>query len=200
MEFDKTEMNFRWLTSKWRVIVVVGYTLAALSFSLPSEQFPLKPAIGMLTSRVMTTLSLWQYWDMFAPTPRTDDIKFEVIYRTADGRQKAVFLTDMVSMGYFERWQKERWRKFFNDHLRTDAESYLWQPFTEFYYRDLVKRGELPTKIELVRYWRSSERPVHPSLRSGVRETPWRRHIFYSWNSPVGGVQNSAPDREGVAK
>lgn len=197
MEFDIPVMNFRRLTSKWRVIVVVGYTLAALSFSLPAEQFPLKPVVSMLTSRVMTTLSLWQYWDMFAPTPRTDDIKLEVTYSTADGRQNAIFLTDMASMGYFERWQKERWRKFFNDHLRTDAESYLWQPFAEFFYRDLVKQGKPPTKIELVRYWRSSERPVHPGLRPGVRETPWRKHVFYSWSPPSGGVEGSVPRKQG---
>lgn len=169
---------------RWRVAIVVLYSLAAFSFAIPAEDFPLKPLIGSFTSRVLVTLNLWQYWDMFAPTPRSDDFKLEVAYITEDGNRHSVFLTDMLSQGYFEKWQKERWRKYFNDNLRTDAQKHLWEPFTNFFYRQLTEKGVKPAQIDLIRYWRSAETPFGAHLRADHRSTPWKRYTFYVWRSP----------------
>lgn len=174
------------LCRRWRVIVVASYSLAALSFSMPADEFPLKPVVGFLSSRALLTLSLWQYWDMFAPTPRSDDFKVEVIYLTADGERHSIFLTDMRSLGYFERWQKERWRKYFNDNLRTDAKKYLWEPYAVFFHKQLKNDGVTAVQIELVRHWRSAELPFSPGLRPAHRSSPWRTYKFYVWHSPSG--------------
>ena len=133
----------------------------------------------------------WQYWDMFAPTPRSDDVKVEVVYLTGDGERHSVFLTDMRSMGYFERWQKERWRKYFNDNLRTDAQRYLWEPFAVFFARELTSGGITPVQIELIRHWRSAEKPFGPHLRGSIKSSPWNKYTFYVWRAesqrdPVG--------------
>lgn len=169
---------------RWRVAIVVLYSLAAFSFAMPAEDFPLKPLIGGFTSRILVTLNLWQYWDMFAPTPRSDDFKVEVVYVTEDGNRHSVFLTDMLSQGYFERWQKERWRKYFNDNLRTDAQKYLWEPFAKFFYRQLTENGTKPVQIDLIRYWRPAEAHFGVHLRADHRSAPWNRYTFYVWRSP----------------
>jgi hypothetical protein len=172
---------------RWRVYIVVIYSLAAFSFAMPSEDFPLKPIIAGLTSRVLVTLNLWQYWDMFAPTPRADDFKVEVVYLTGDGGRHSVFLTDMRSMGYFERWQKERWRKYFNDNLRTDAQRYLWEPFAVFFARELASGGITPVQIELIRHWRSADKPFGPHLKASIKSSPWNKYTFYVWRAEPQG-------------
>jgi hypothetical protein len=93
-------------------------------------------------------------------------------------------LTDMVAMGYVERWQKDRWRKYFNDHLRLDDERQLWQPFADYAVRRLRLEGYDPMSIELVRWWRSCEPAVGPELRADVRRTPWNSYVFHRWGVP----------------
>jgi len=162
---------------------VTGYVIAVCASSLPGDFLPIKAPINALTARILVAANLWQSWDMFAPSPRSDDIKFSYIYQLADGTRTEVSVTDMVSMPYFERWQKERWRKFFNDHLRTDAEAYLWSPYVNYVVKDLRSKSIEPVQIELVRYWRAAETPINPSLRASKRSTPWMKYMFYRWRS-----------------
>jgi len=90
----------------------------------------------------------------------------------------------MVAMGYAERWQKDRWRKYFNDHLRLDDERSLWQPFAEYAARRLREEGDDPAVIELVRWWRPCDPGISPDLRADVRQTPWQSYVFYRWGVP----------------
>lgn len=186
------KVNFlKSLRVRWRVLIVVVYSLSALSFALPRDVFPLKSVIGSLTTAPMAAFGLWQYWDMFAPTPRSDDIKVELVYKTADGNKYSIFVTDMMAMGYMERWRKERWRKYFNDNLRTDAKKYLWAPFAAYFYKELKQSGVEAIEIELRRHWRSAKRLVSPSLRADRNSEPWNSYSFYVWRPEKLGISPS---------
>jgi hypothetical protein len=121
---------------------------------------------------------------MFSPDPRRDDIRVEVRFVNRDGTSHRLMLTAMHAMGYGERVQKERWRKFYNDHLRLDEENRLWQPFVEFMVRALRQEGQDPTLVELVRWWRPAEPRVSPALRPGVRSAAWGSYTFHRWRVP----------------
>ena len=168
----------------WQTILVVAYALAALSWTMPAILFPPKAVIDGIVKGPFLLLGLWQAWDMFSPDPRTDDICVEMRCTDLDGTVDRRMLTDMVAMGYSERWQKDRWRKYFNDHLRLDVEHRLWQPFAEYAVRRLREEGHDPVKIELVRWWRPCEPTVRPELRADLRQTPWSSYVFHRWGVP----------------
>ena len=174
----------RRIREHWQTILVIGYTLAAFSWTMPAVLFPSKSVIDSVARGPFLLLGLWQAWDMFSPDPRTDDVCVEMRYTDRDGTVDRRMLTDMVAMGYVERWQKDRWRKYFNDHLRLDDERQLWQPFAEYAVRRLRLEGYDPMSIELVRWWRSCEPAVGPELRADVRRTPWNSYVFHRWGVP----------------
>jgi hypothetical protein len=169
---------------RWPTWLVAGYTLAAFSWSMPEGLFPPKPYVDTLTAGPMLALGLWQQWSMFAPDPRDQDICVEVACIDATGNRERRMLTDMVAMGYLERWQKERWRKFFNDHLRLDDEKHLWQPFAEYALRCLQDDGLDPVTVDLVRWWRPCAPEIGPDQRADVRVTPWNGYTFHRWRVP----------------
>lgn len=168
----------------WQTILVAGYTLAAFSWTMPAQLFPPKPLIDSFSARPLLLLGLWQAWDMFSPDPRSEDIRVELRCTDRDGTIDRRMLTDMVSMGYAERWQKDRWRKYCNDHLRLDAERILWQPFAEYAARRLRAEGHDPLTIELIRWWRPCEPLLSPKLRADRRQTAWSSYVFHRWGVP----------------
>jgi len=174
----------RRIARHWQTFLVAGYAVAALSWTVPAVLFPQKAVLDGLVRGPFLSLGLWQAWDMFSPDPRTDDICVELRSTDSDGTVDRRMLTDMVAMGYFERWQKDRWRKYFNDHLRLDVEHRLWQPFAEYAVRRLRMEGHDPVSIELVRWWRPCDPAVGPELRADVRRTPWNSHVFHRWGVP----------------
>lgn len=169
---------------RWPTLLVAAHALAAFSWSMPPELFPPKRLIDQAARVPFTAFSLWHAWDMFAPDPRNIDVCVEVAFTDRDGTHDRLMLTDMVAMGYYERWQKDRWRKFFNDNLRLDTQAGLWQPFAEYAVRRLREDGFDPVSIELVRWWRPCEWPVDPGLRADRRAAPFASHRFHTWRLP----------------
>ncbi len=172
------------ILQRWPTILVVGYALVAFSWTMPAGLFPPKPAIDQVAEGPLLLLGLWQSWDMFSPDPRTVDICVELRCTNRDGTSDRRMLSDMVAMGYYERWQKDRWRKYFNDHLRLDDRRALWQPFAEYAARRLREEGHDPAAIELVRWWRPCDPAVRPDLRADVRQMPWKSYVFHRWAVP----------------
>lgn len=174
------------ITRRWPTALAGAYTLAAFSWAMTPELFPPKPLIDAVSARPFMALGLWQTWDMFSPEPRSEDICVELDFIDRDGSRERRMLTDMIAMGYAERWQKDRWRKYFNDHLRLDDQRLLWQPFAEYAVRRLREEGRDPVAVDLVRWWRPCEPVVHPWLRASARRTAWNRYAFHRWQVPAG--------------
>ncbi len=173
-------MNLKhFIKLNWRPLIVALYCMSAFSFSVPEEFFPPKPFFTAVGSRALVTVNLWQYWDMFAPNPRSDDVKIEVSYETKSGQRVEFYLTDMLSMPYGERWQKERWRKYFNDHLRVDQEKHLWLPYAKYAASQLQLQGVETKKICLIRHWRPTNHLMTPESRASRNSSPWLIYNFF---------------------
>lgn len=170
----------------WRKVLVISYPLAVLCWTLPAGYFPFKATLDQFIAKPFLMLNLWQAWDMFAPTPRSDDIWVQATITDRQGQKQDIPLTDMRTMPYAERWQKERWRKYFNDHLRTDARTDLWEPYTRYLSNDLAKRAVTVDSIQLTRWWRPAINPVSPELRANRRIGGWNHFTFYTWTQRDG--------------
>lgn len=175
------------IANRWPTVLTAAYSLAVLSWSMPADLFPCKSALDAITGRPLIFFNLWQGWEMFSPEPRSEDIWVDVLVIDRNGSQHRWPLTHMIEMPYFTRCQKERWRKYCNDHLRLDAERTLWKPFAEYWLRTLQAQGHDPAAIELTRFWRPTQLPVSAALRADVYRGPWNHFVFYRWTAPERG-------------
>lgn len=168
----------------WRKVLTLGYPLAVLCWTLPSGFFPFKATLDPIVSKPLFFLNLWQAWNMFGPEPLWDDLWVQVTVTDATGQKHERAVSRMIELPYLERYRKERWRKFFNEHLRMDAKSFLWQPYVDHVRREELRRGVVPETIELTRWWRPAIVPVAPGLRADQRTEGWNRVTFHTWKNP----------------
>lgn len=164
--------------SPWRYILhlaVSGYLIGAFMWSMPPE-IPLKSRTDRFFRRPFQFLGLWQNWQMFAPDPRRDDIYVDAKVTLEDGRVIERNLSRMWVMSYFEQYRKERWRKMFNDYIRTDQYKVHWPAVGKWLMRDTSSRETSPAKhVELWRHWR----PAKPDLYGSNTDRDWKAMKFY---------------------
>ncbi len=173
----------------WRKVLTLGYPLAALCWTLPAGYFPFKETLDPVIAKPFVFLNLWQAWDMFGPQPLREDLWVEVTIVDRAGQKRQQAVSHMPAMPYLERYQRERWRKFFNEHLRLDAKSFLWAPYVEYVRREEARRGVTAETIELSRWWRPSVVPVAPELRADQRSEAWGHFTFHTWKEGGGAAQ-----------
>src|SRR3712207_1254298 len=70
----------------------------------------------------MYPLGLWQSWDMFAPNPAMANVYLEAEVTFADGSRTTWRLQRMEQLSYWQRFRKERYRKWGNERLVTNAD------------------------------------------------------------------------------
>ncbi len=70
----------------------------------------------------------WQYWDMFSPNPINYDVycTADIVYE--DGSKGVYHYPRMYDLDVFNKYAKERYRKFFE---RVAITSYLWPSFAQ---------------------------------------------------------------------
>lgn len=169
----------------WRYVLhllIGAYIIGALMWSLPAE-LPLKTRTDAFVSPIFQRLGLWQNWQMFAPTPRNEDIYVDAMVQLADGRVLEVNLSRMSEMSLFDRYRKERWRKLLNDYIRSDEYHRYW-PMTATWLARAISEQEQSavTHLELWRHWRAAR----PGLlaRTPVEEG-WQQQKFFDYTIPM---------------
>jgi hypothetical protein len=122
------------------------YAMAAWSLPLPpaailrgTEQFSLQslasnPGAWALAGNLwvkqnpwlplkwyMRSTGLWQYWDMFAPNPMSDDIWLDSVVAFQDGTEKVQPYPRMADLGLVDKYFQERFRKYADRFYRTGS-------------------------------------------------------------------------------
>ena len=160
------------------------YMLGATMWSMPTG-FPLKKSCDAFFEPFFQWSGLWQGWDMFAPIPRDEDIFVSSEIYFKDGTRKTWVMTRMSEFPYLTRYQKERWRKFFNDNLRLDERKGMWDASATWVARDaFAKSGQIVAQVELVRHWRKSLLPNQPGNVLDDKR-PYMRFVFHKWKAPL---------------
>lgn len=143
-------------------VLAILYMVTATFWSLP-QGFPGKKNVDALSSPWFLRIGLWQGWDMFSPNPRSEDIYLSAKVLFPDGTEQVYTLSRMTDHPLPQRYQRERWRKFFNDNFRLDAHRVLWPEGAEWVARRVIqKTGRIPCRVELWRHWRNCVRPDNP--------------------------------------
>ncbi|HXH60887.1 MAG TPA: hypothetical protein VNI20_05965 [Fimbriimonadaceae bacterium] len=131
----------------WAIMVIVYFHLfMVVSWTLPhpparvmrkDAHFSLKDAPNYLLkyndkeikssflAYYMGSTGFWQYWDMFSPNPATRDSWLDAIVEYKDGTKMVYKYPRMYDMSIFEKYFKERYRKFAENAI-PDKDSYKW--------------------------------------------------------------------------
>lgn len=143
---------------------IVAYATAVGAWSVPAPAQP--PAVRQLNrwlEPIMLRSGLWQGWDMFAPDPLSIDISVEGEVLLRDGTSVTWVFPRMETLGYLERYRKERFRKW-RERVRLDAYALVWPDTARFVARQ-VSRPENPARlVQLLRRWEPIPPPVGPWL------------------------------------
>ncbi|MBL8065604.1 MAG: hypothetical protein JNM34_07060 [Chthonomonadaceae bacterium] len=97
----------------------------------------------------------WQYWDMFAPNPANVDYWWDAIVTYKSGKVVEGIYPRIKSLNYFQKYLKERYRKYL-ERVNTDG-------------TDSWKRPTFAQRIALLAYRDKNDPPVRVQLRRHFR-------------------------------
>lgn len=106
-------------------------------------------------------MGVWQGFGVFAPDPRTNNIRIYATITFDDGSSKIWHYPSMEKLGYLERYCREHYRKFGNDCL--NSTELLWRDFARFVARKHDSKSKHPRTVALVRTW-SETLPIEEGL------------------------------------
>ena len=161
---------------------------AVLAFHLVAITCWCLPLNSLLPGRIkeavrpyMLWTGLFQAWDMFAPEPPRLNFYLEAEITYRDGQKRVWKFPRMQDLGLMERYSKERYRKFANEHLRVDESALLWPDAARYVARLNNDPANPPVLVQLVRYW--SDLAIRMPDGSFTPER-WSHFVFYRY--PVG--------------
>jgi len=164
---------------------VAFHLFAIVAWCIPLES-PLTARCREWVRPYMVWVGLFQKWDMFAPDPSklNNYLTATVVY--ADGRASVWNFPRMAEMGIFEKYRKERYRKYANDNLRLDGFAALWPDAARYIARANNRPGNPPTRVDLVRHWSLVPPPGSSAVES---DAPWSHFTFFRYSVAPGDLQ-----------
>jgi len=162
-------------------LFIITHVILIAAWAVPTR-WPWVESFNHFTTPYVAGIGLWQGWDMFAPDPVTINryIEAEILY--SDGVLKNFDLGRMEKLPLFERYGKERYRKWANDSVRIDSNSVIWPDTALYVARIHDEPVRHPRKITLVRHWAEIPNPdirfykVDDEITEG-----WSKYSFYTY-------------------
>jgi len=166
-------------------IFVAFHLFAIITWAVPLDT-PLIVQCREAIKGYMLWTGLFQKWDMFAPDPSklNNYVTATVIYR--DGRTAVWTFPRMETLGYVDKYFKERYRKYACDNLRLDNKSVLWPDAARYVARAVVTPSEAPVEVDLVRHW-SEVQP--PGPHGEESSSPWSEFTFFRYSVQPGDLR-----------
>jgi hypothetical protein len=142
---------------------------------------PLNSPLIAVCRNVIRPYMLWsglfQSWDMFAPQPKASNSYIESIVIYKDGRTQTWKFPRMEHLGLWERFQKERYRKFV-ENLQDDANRAFWPDTARYIARLNNDPSDPPQIVMLIRHWSD----IAPRDEAAYHPESWHARIFYEYN------------------
>jgi hypothetical protein len=162
-------MNDR--TVKWPIkVAVLSYLAVTLWWCLPDAQFndegkpatTLDAALSQSFTTVRskpiqtfyTTTGLWQYWDMFAPNPLSQDWWFDAEVTLQDGTKTIVTYPRMANLPIHKKYLHERFVKY-GERVQTQQFEYLWPAWATWLAREAyTDQNNPPVTVQIRKHYR----------------------------------------------
>jgi hypothetical protein len=134
--------------------------VAMTLFSLPGSSFPF-PALREFLAPGMRCFGLPEMWDLFAPNPRATELYLQAVVTTQKGKTSVYALPRMEDLSYFDRYRKERYRRF-AESVVCDICAGLWPDIDREIARRSMNPADPPDRVTLMKF----ESPIDP--KTGV--------------------------------
>jgi hypothetical protein len=169
----------RWNRPRLKRIAISGFIafhLAAIAcWAIPLDT-PLTLAIRNAVRPYFLWSGLFQAWNAFAPAPKALNSYIEAIVIYHDGRVLTWKFPRMEQLSLFERYYRERYRKFV-ENLKEDSSVALWPDAARYIARLNNKEPSNPPEIVmLIRHWTD----IVPGAAAPSSQPP-HVQIFYEY-------------------
>lgn len=153
-----------WVRRGISIFILVHIYIIAM-WGLPGSRFR-SSVIRPVADYVIET-GLWHSWDMFSPDPLSVNFHLEAEITFEDGSRTIWEFPSMEKLGLWERFQKERYRKW-RERVRQDAYGAIWTDTTRYIARLHNNPTNPPAKVVLIRHWEQ----IRPPLMVANPENP----------------------------
>jgi hypothetical protein len=162
------------------VTAFVLFHVVAFALWTAPVDLPVVHAFKRIIRPYLLFTGLFQAWDMFAPDPTRMNGYLEATILLRNGEHRVWTEPRLFEMSYLERYQKERYRKFMEEHLWLDAQSDLWPDAARRLARMFNQDAHnAPVNVQLTRHWSMILPPgPHGEFRS---EEP-SEYTYYSYD------------------
>jgi hypothetical protein len=96
---------------------------------------------------------LWQTFAVFVPNPRKNNIYIDATVYFEDGTNQSWQYPRMEQLSFLDKMQKERFRKYGNDHVYFNNESMLWPDLAIYIARQSSRPKREAVRVDLRRHW-----------------------------------------------
>lgn len=161
------------------IILHVSLTIAFLS----PESIALRQAITDATGFFWKFSGMYQGWQLFAPAIRNFNSHSIVLLSFEDGSTTEWPLARTDQMGYWEKYQRDKFRKWNGDNIQSDRHKEDWPDFAKYVGRlHYDGTGPKPVSFMLMRFSSTIPKPEsgHKRLEMPPRTTP-QMLFFYTY-------------------
>jgi hypothetical protein len=134
---------------------------------------PITSSVKELVRPYMRWTGLYQTWDMFGPDPEMVNSYVKSVIITQDRHVQVWSFPRMEELGFGERYEKERYRKFLEVLPQTQYAP-LWPDVARHLARSLNNQADPPDKVMLIQF----QSEIRPGVDDSHEPTP-RPNVFY---------------------
>ncbi len=151
------------------VLVVLGVWI--LGPNMPAG--PVRERVDWIW-RPAVEIGLAQDWAVFSPDPRNRSLDVYAVVEFDDGSTERWDVPEFDPVvGAYRQYRWHKWQ----DRVRLDARSDLWEPTGAWIAEQHQRDGELPASVRMFRRWRVQE----PLDDDGARTGDWQEFEFHVW-------------------
>jgi hypothetical protein len=153
-------------------VFIVFHLVAIICVALPWN-LPITSSVKELVRPYMRWTGLYQTWDMFGPDPEMVNSYVKSVIITQDRHMQVWSFPRMEELGFGERYEKERYRKFLEVLPQTQYAP-LWPDVARHLARSLNNPADPPDKVMLIQF----QSEIRPGSDDSHQPTP-RPNVFY---------------------
>jgi hypothetical protein len=129
----------------------------------------------------MFSTGFWQYWNMFSPNPANVDVWIDAEVVFADGKEMVFEYPSMQKLSVFERYFKERYRKFV-ENSHGDRHAYKWPVVAQaIAFQSYQGDGNFPVRVTLRRHFKEIKPLKSFSPPPGYEDPPYLTYPYFTY-------------------
>lgn len=164
-------------------LFVLVHVYIIFAWGLPGS--PFRSVLCHPVSQYVMYAGLWHSWEMFAPDPLAMNLTVEAEITYADGAKGIWEFPRMEKLGFWERFQKERYRKW-RERVRQDAYNAIWTDVTRYIARLHYQPENPPREVVLIRRWQPIPPPMVDLDTNNLAASPMRDYQPMPKEFPMG--------------